>query len=112
MCRRRYRRGFLMADIAIGMVVIGVIAAVLGSAVVRARAAEERLAETRAAGRLAEHVLLNLQHHQPPPPAPAGANINVRKMTDAIGGTWAAVDVDVHGRRATLFGIVPGEATR
>ena len=106
------RRGFILADIAIGLAVVGVVATVLASAVGRTHTADQRLAEDRAASRLAEHVLLDLQHHQPPPTAPAGASITVRRTTDPAGGNWAAVDVDLHGRRATLLGMMPGEAAR
>jgi type II secretory pathway pseudopilin PulG len=110
--KRVERRAFILADVAIGMAVVGVIAAVLAGAVGRTRAAEQRLADDRAAVRLAEHALLNLQHHQTAPTAPDGASINVRRATDPTGGAWAAVDVDLHGRRATLFGMLPEEAAK
>jgi hypothetical protein len=101
-----------MADIAIGMAVVGVIAAVLLSAVGRERAAEQRLADDRAAARLAERVLLDLQHHQPPPQARSDARITMRKTADPAGGNWTAVDVELRGRRATLIGMVPEQGAK
>ena len=111
---RRHRRAFIMTDVAVGLAILGMIAAVLASAVGRERAAELRLAGDRAAARVAEHVLLDLQLRQPVPRLPDHVHVVVQRLHDvepsAPGYAWAAVEAKVgNGRSAMLLGLVPDE---
>jgi hypothetical protein len=105
-----------MADIMIGLGMVAALAAVLASAVGRERTAELRLADDRAAVRVAEHALLDLQNSQPLPPLPADVRVAVHAVSDApvapAGFAWADVEATVRGRQASLVGIVPAGAMR
>jgi hypothetical protein len=105
-----------MTDVAVGLAILGMIAAVLASAVGRERTAELRLADDRAAARVAEHALLDLQHHQPLPQLPPEVNVAVHPLDDGkdvpAGFTWATVEAAVRGRHASLIGVVPVDAKK
>jgi hypothetical protein len=103
-----------MTDVAVGLAILGMIAAVLASAVGRERTAELRLANDRAAARVAEHVLLDLQLRQRIPRMADHAHVVVQRLHDpessSPGYTWASVEATVEGGRSvTLLGLVPDE---
>jgi hypothetical protein len=76
----------------------------------------QRLAESRAAQRLAESVLLDLQCGRSAqlPQGTAEPRVDVQALDGASGvGTsrWVRVEVTYDGRRASLIGLVPTGAT-
>jgi hypothetical protein len=103
-----------MTDVAVGLSILGLLAAVLASAVGRERTAELRLADDRAAARVAEHAMLNLQHRQPLAQVPTDVRVSVRKLDDSKdvspGFVWAQVDATVRGRHSSLVGLAPVDA--
>jgi hypothetical protein len=109
------RRGFMLGDFVMGLGLVAVLSVILASSIGRKQATEDRLSDLRAAQRVAEHALLNLQHGQPLPTLSGDVQIAVRS---AVGGeapagyTWAAVDVTLRNRRATLVGLLPSAAMR
>jgi hypothetical protein len=106
----RPRRGFLFADAMVGLAIVAMLATLLAVAVNRQQRARERLADSRAAERLAEYVLLSLQHGQPIPPAPADTTIDIHPATGGIapaGFAWKIVQTHVHSQAAELIGLTP-----
>ncbi len=106
--------GFLLMDAVIGIVILGILAGVMVDTMRRSNQAQKRLADTRAAARLAESRLVELQSGAPllaavpddqttsvtalPDPSPAGAM------------RWVRVRATVGGREAELVGLVPQSA--
>ncbi len=104
------RRAFLLADAVIGLSIVAMLAGILAVAVNRQHMAAQRLADFRSAQRLAEHVLLNLQHHQPVPAASADATIEIHSAATGIaptGFTWTIVQTHVHNESTKLIGLAP-----
>ena len=106
----KHRRAFLFADALIGLAIVAMLATLLAVAVNRQQLARQRLADTRSAQRLAEYVLLSLQHGQPIPPAPADAKIEIHPAQGGVapaGFAWKIVQTHVHSQTAKLIGLTP-----
>jgi uncharacterized membrane protein YdjX (TVP38/TMEM64 family) len=104
------RRGFLFADAMVGLAIVAMLATLLAVAVNRQQVGRQRLADTRSAQRLAEFVLLSLQHGQPVPPAPDNAKIQIRPAIGGVapaGFAWTMVQTQVHNQSASLIGLAP-----
>jgi hypothetical protein len=104
------RRAFLLADVLVGLSIVAMLAGLLAVAVNRQHMAAQRLADLRSAQRLAENVLLNLQHHQPVPTAPADATIQIDRTTTGTaptGFTWTIVQTRVNAESTKLIGLAP-----
>jgi hypothetical protein len=106
------RRGFFVADIGIGLAIIGLVAVLLVTAVGRHNKAAARLADSRAAVRVAESVLISLQTGAEVP-ADAEATVRIERSPAAAAAgvhwEWASVTVTYRGRSAVLNGLVPAE---
>jgi type II secretory pathway pseudopilin PulG len=107
------RHGFLLVDVITGLVLL----TALGTAMVVAQSARShaarKLADTRAAIRLAERALMELQSGRPTPTDTPDAQTEVRPLTSdpAISGTkWVRVRTTLHGQSAVLCGLVPAPA--
>jgi len=106
----RARRAFLLADVIVGLSIVALLAGILAVAVNRQYVARQRLADSRSAERLAEYVLLSLQHNQPVPPAPADATIEIHRAAGGIapaGFAWTIVQTHVNSESAKLIGLTP-----
>jgi hypothetical protein len=121
MSKRRFknrlprRRGVMMLDVTVGLILIGIVATLFTTALGAHNKAANRLADARSADRLAEHVMTQLQTGTALPEIDPQTMLNVRVVNDppAPGGArWAQVTATVHGRRATLWGAVPASAAR
>lgn len=109
--RMHGRRGFLVADIGIGLAITALVAVLLATAVGRHNRAASRLADSRAAVRMAEAVLIGLQTRKPAP-AVEEAAVDVQRSPASdgpAGWEWATVTVEHRGRSAVLTGLVPAE---
>ncbi len=99
----------------VGLFIVSMVAILLASAVTRQNSAQRRLADSRAATRLAEHALLNLQLAQPLPQPAAAEQIEIHPTAGGqapAGYTWAVAHAAVRGQQATVFGVVPAGAPR
>lgn len=114
--QRRPRHGIFMADISIAVAVVAVMAVALVMTMAKQRQAARQSADLRAAARLAETALSDLQSGQNAPPAGAANDgndkVSVRPLS---GGTaqrrgWIEVTATVNGRSVSLRGLVPSEA--
>ena len=107
--QRGMRRGWFAADTMIGLFVVLVLIATLGTAVARQQRASTRLAEARASLRLAEQVLTALQTGDAPPAVPAGTTMTITPLDTPAGEKlrWVRVDVVRGGRSQMLVGVVP-----
>ena len=105
-----HRRGIIIADAMLGMLLLAIAALVLGIALTRGRTAELRLADTRQATRLAEAVLADLQAGQNPPQAGPDETIVVQPAKGGQIGShrWVEVTATVRGQRRALIGPAPG----
>jgi type II secretory pathway pseudopilin PulG len=104
------RRGFFLADVLFALGIVGVLTVVLASAMRQEMSASKKSSDSRAAGRLAEHAMLDLQHGQPMPMNTDDVHIAVRPASGGqapAGYSWAVVETRVNGHGATLFGLVP-----
>lgn len=104
--RRRHQsraRGFLFADVMIGLALMVMIAVALVSAKSAYARFDRKLAEQRTADRMAEAVLVDLQRGRP---LPEGARL-VQLDTDAPGGLrWVTVEMPYNGRIGKISGLV------
>jgi type II secretory pathway pseudopilin PulG len=102
------RRGFMMLDVLIGIILLGALLSVLGiSANLRNRAAV-RMASQRAAMQLAEMALADLQRGATTAPAEAQDSVVVHRSGQRIGGLeWVQVIASHEGRQASLSGLAP-----
>ena len=108
-------RGFMGADVLIGLAVVITLMATLAVAVTRQTRAAKQLAESRAAVRLAEATITALQSGQPAPTVPVGAKLTVRRVEDVEappGAAWANVSVTFSGRTRELTGLVRADALK
>ena len=108
--RQSRRRGFWVADVVIAIGVVTVLTLALTTLVNRQNAAQRKLASSRAAVRLTEHALLNLQTGQPPPVPEKGDSLDV-KFGQALDPQstmrWVQVTAKVRGQTQTLVGPAP-----
>jgi hypothetical protein len=99
-----------MTDVVFGLAIVALLATLLAVAVNRQQMARQRLADTRSAQRLAEYVLLSLQHHQPIPPADDETKIEIHPTPGGSappGYAWTMVQTHVHAQAAQLIGLTP-----
>ncbi len=104
------RRGFMLVDVTVGLIIIGLVGVLLATSLGRQRAATQRLGDSRDAARLAEESLTRLQMQQDLPPETARRKVTVRYLPDAPpspGQSWAEVTATIQGRSVTLTGAVP-----
>ena len=110
---QRRRRGFLLADMLVGFLVLGVLATAVAVMLYQQRQASVTLTEQRRAVRLAERVLHDLQLGELPPPATPSQRISLRPLPDGQdvpGHAWVRVRVELDRADAALVGLVPREA--
>ena len=103
----RRRRGMMLADAAIALALVATLATVLVVLTSRHSRASRELAATRAALRLAEAALADMQAGKPPP-----QGLQVRRLTTPSGaaGVWVEATASIDGQPATLIGLVPEPA--
>lgn len=111
----RRRRGFVIYDAAMAVLVLGVLSATLVVALRQQASGAQRLAERRDAVRMAEEALAAMQA----PPAEARAavadGIGVTPLAGApavAGHAWVEVTATRGEERAVLIGLVPAAAAR
>jgi hypothetical protein len=114
--RPRPRRGIFVPEMLLGLFLIIAVATVTAVMLVRQQRVSQRLAETRAAQRVAESVLLDLQAGRPAqlPPEMTASQLDVQPVKDAalVGSSqWVRVEITHDGHRASLMGLVPAGAT-
>lgn len=102
----RKRRGFFLEDAAVGLALVALLAGLLALALNRQNHAARKLADTRAALRLAEQTLLDLQTGQARPPDPR-VQIRPLEPPPLPGQTWVEVAAESQGQRITLLGAIP-----
>jgi len=110
---RQRREGFLIADVMMGLAVLGVVAVVLIGAASRTGRAADRLSNARTAGRVAEQVLVEMQAGLPPSPPGAETKIAVEPTAGGAhvpGQRWVQVVVSFRGESRLLVGLVPESA--
>jgi type II secretory pathway pseudopilin PulG len=99
-----------MVDVAVGMALVAVLAAALLATLARQQRASQQLANFRAAARVAEDALSDLQIDRPPRLSAPGRDVQVvRVPADSAppGRAWVEVRATVGGRSASLLGLVP-----
>ncbi len=109
----RSRRGWVLLEVLMGMIIVSILGAILGGGAAMHQRGLKHLADTRAASRLAESALLSMQSGQTPHAASPGApGPAVRELSpaDVAGMSWVEVRATVHGRAASLVGLVPRNA--
>jgi hypothetical protein len=102
----RRRRGWVFIDAVWGMILISALAGIFVTAANREQAGLQKLADTRAACRLAEETILDLQQGKGLPNLEADEKVEIVKLNPQ--GTWIHVDATVRGRPAELAGYVAG----
>ncbi|HEX4055649.1 MAG TPA: type II secretion system protein [Tepidisphaeraceae bacterium] len=104
----RIRRGFVFIDVLMGMIIVSILGAILGGAAAMHQRSLKHLDATRAASHLAESALLSMQSGQPPRAAEKKSlAIHELSSADVPGMSWVEVRATVHGRSASLVGLVP-----
>jgi Tfp pilus assembly protein PilX len=100
-------RGFVFMDVLVGMLLVGMLGAMLGAAAAMEQRSIKHLDDTRAAYRMAEMALLSMSSGQS---IPAGQSLHVRKLQNSAqvnGMNWVEVQASVHGCTSSLVGLVP-----
>ena len=113
--RLHCRRGFLLADIMTGMLILSMMTVVLATAVSNQHMGSQRLADSRNAARFAERVLLDLRQGHAPPTAPADMHLVIEPADggQAIDGfTWTRVTVKCNRQSTTLIGLAKGKTEK
>lgn len=105
----RCRRGVILADVVLGLVIVAATGALLSTTIARHHKAGERLAGSRAAVRAAERVLTDLQLEQPPPANDDGSRWEIQRLEAPAppGQSWVEVRAFSQERSASLTGLVP-----
>ena len=106
-------RGYFFIDSLIGLCIVSTVTVALLSTVRHEQHAERRLGASRDALHLAEHALLNLQHHQPLPPVTRASRISLQPTatgTAPAGYLWVNIEAAVDAERQSLIGIVPADS--
>ena len=103
-------RGFVLADVIMGLVIVGILAASLTVLMGRYRDASRRMSDMRAAVAVAEHAVAALQAGQPPPAPEADQELLLRPLD--VEGTpprlrWVRITVIHHDQQAELTALVP-----
>ena len=102
------RRGFLVADMLVALAIVALLAAIMAATLGKQAKASIKFSQTRAAMRLAEAAMADMQTGQSPSPPQAGT-LGVRRMpaqTQPAGMAWVEVTVQLEGGRAALLGLV------
>ena len=109
-------RGFVMADVVLGMAILAVLAAAFFVSVHKQRRGAERLADMRGAAWDAEYALAAMQSGGKP-----SEDVQVERLAEADGAAgaanvvpdgyaWVRVSAQRNGRAASLIGLVPRDA--
>lgn len=93
-----------MIDVVIGLALMGVLIAVLGSAVSQYQRATRRLARHRQALRLAEEAITHLQFGEP---TDAAIAVHPQPLAGLPDRRWVTVTVHVGEASASLTGLAP-----
>jgi len=103
------RRGFVWADAVVGLAVISTVTVALLATAGRQNWESNKLADSRAADRLAESALMELQAGRALPPTEDDARVEVRHVGGGApqGWVWAQVTATVGGRSRSVFGLAP-----
>ena len=104
------RRGFMVMDAVGGLILVAILATVLAVALNRQNRAQQKLADSRAAVRVAERVLAELQASAKPAMEEDQTRIAVvpaEGAPDVRGLVWVEVRVACWGQHASLVGLVP-----
>ncbi len=106
------RRGFVMADILLGLAIVGLLAIGLTVVLNRQERASQILADSRDATRLAERAVTALQSGRPLPPDDAQQQTGVRRLPDPAptGQAWVEVSARVRGREVSLVALIPASS--
>jgi hypothetical protein len=92
----------MLADAVIALTLVAMLGAVLMVLANRHARATRELGATRAAVRMAEAALMEMQGGRPAP-----ASVRVRRLTPAAeGAVWVEVTAAVEGREVALIGLV------
>ncbi|MGD0464046.1 MAG: type II secretion system protein [Tepidisphaeraceae bacterium] len=104
----RARRGWVLLDVLMGMIIVAILGAILGGAAAMHQRGMLHLQDSRTANRLAESALLSMKSHQSPT-ASSGGELFFQKLPDSQvpGMSWVEVRAAVHNRTASLIGLVP-----
>ena len=113
--RRHTRTGFAMADVIMGMLIVGVLWTALTMSVHQQNRISRQLADQRASMRLAMEVMEDLQAGRQPA-EPSAEEVTVKMAivdeTGPGGRVWVEVRVTHAERSAALIGLVPADARR
>lgn len=104
----RLRRGWVLLDVLMGMMLVSMLGAILGAAAAMHQRGLKHLDDTRAASHLAESALLSMQSGQTPR-AVGEQSLSIHELpsADVPGMTWVEVRATMHGQSASLVGLVP-----
>lgn len=108
------RRGFVMLDALTGLAIVGIIAAGMGMCVGQQHRIARQMAHERAAMRIAEQVMDDLQTGREPTLMVADTTLQMRLVDNSGPGEriWIEVRVTHAERSASLIGLVPAGAER
>jgi len=110
---KQSRRGFLLMDMVIGLLLLATMTTVLAVGVRSRQKGGAHLLDTRAALRSAEAALYELQSGAAAPSARRGVNVRVveqKSDTAPAGHRWVRVEATCNGRGASLIGLVPASS--
>jgi len=111
--RGAHRRGFMLMDVIGGLILVATLATVLAIAMNRQNRAQQKLADSRAAVRIAERVLADLQTSGKTAADDDDTRITIHRAegaADARGLAWAEVRVAFRDQQASLVGLVPRQS--
>jgi type II secretory pathway pseudopilin PulG len=100
----------MLMDVIGGLILVAMLATVLAIAMNRQNRAQQKLADSRAAVRIAERVLADLQTSGKTAAADDDTRITIHRAegaADARGLAWAEVHVAFRDQQASLVGLVP-----
>jgi type II secretory pathway pseudopilin PulG len=110
---RGRRRGYMLLDAVMGLAMVGILTTALVVAINRQHRAEQKLADSRAAVRLAERALAEMQASGKAPARDERTRIEVRLVDGGVDGrdqVWVEVIAASGDSTATLLGLVPRSA--
>jgi hypothetical protein len=100
------RRGWVMLDVTVALLLISTMAGVLAYTANRQQTHLQFLADTRSASRIAEAALITLQSGQTS--LPPGITVHpLSRPAEIPGMVWVQVGAIEAGRTASLVGLVP-----
>ena len=107
---RNNRCGFVMADVLTGIALLVVLSGAMIVAQSARSHAAQKFADTRAAVRLAERALIELQNGRPLPTDAPDAKLEVAPLAaeaGVAGRKWIEVRATLRSQKAVLCGLVP-----